>query len=265
MDRPARRHRHCGDQDARQGRQQDREDLRQDGGRPRSHRLSLAGPGAGADRCRRRVGDRQAVHPEAQPRRRHDRPRSLAPSRRLGSTSELRRLGCALDAREVEWPEAVAVIRLLALIGCRRSEVLNLRWRDIGGHAINLADGKTGPPAVPLGEAAKARLDTLANERSGDAFLFPRHAHGRGTYSLTVCWRAVCADADFDGLRLHDLRHTMASHAVRLGVNLSLVGRLLGHRRHGTTAGYAHLADSHLVEASEQGGSIIAEAVTGDA
>ena len=44
---------------------------------------------------------------------------------------ELARLGRALDVREAEWPEAVAAIRLLALTGCRRSEVLDLRWRDI--------------------------------------------------------------------------------------------------------------------------------------
>ena len=35
------------------------------------------------------------------------------------------------------------------------------------------------------------------------------------------------------------------------GDNLPLVGKLLGHRRHETTAGYAHLADDHLVEAAE--------------
>ena len=29
-----------------------------------------------------------------------------------------------------------------------------------------------------------------------------------------------------------------------------LAGRLLGHQRHRTTAGYAHLADGHLVEAA---------------
>ena len=61
--------------------------------------------------------------------------------------------------------------------------------------------------------------------------------------------------------RLHDLRHTAASHAVMSGENLPLVGKLLGHRRHRTTAGYAHLADSHLVEAAERVGSIIAAAM----
>ena len=60
-------------------------------------------------------------------------------------------LGRALDAHEARWPEAAVAIRLLALTGCRRSEVLNLRWCDIDGDAINLADSKTGPRAVPLG------------------------------------------------------------------------------------------------------------------
>ena len=68
----------------------------------------------------------------------------------------------------------------------------------------------------------------------------------------------VCADAKLGRLRLHDLRHTAASQAVMSGENLPLVGKLLGHRRHSTTAGYAHLADSHLVEAAERIGSRIA-------
>ena len=42
------------------------------------------------------------------------------------------------------------------------------------------------------------------------------------------------------------------------GENLPLAGKLLGHRRHRTTAGYAHLADGHLVEAAEKVGGIIA-------
>ena len=174
---------------------------------------------------------------------------------------ELGRLGRALDAREDEWPEVVAAIRLLALTGCRRSEVLDLRWRDIGDDAINLADGKTGPRAVPLGEAARAHIDALPGERNPDAFLFPRYAQSRGQYSLRECWRAVCGDAKLGRLRLHDLRHTMASHAVMSGENLPLVGRLLGHHRHRTTAGYAHLADGHLVEAAQKVENIIAVAM----
>ena len=176
---------------------------------------------------------------------------------------ELARLGRALNAREAEWPEAVAAIRLLALTGCRRGEVVTLRWRDIEVDAINLRDSKTGPRAVPLGEAARAEIDAVPGMRRPDAFLFPKLAEGRYSHSLVVCWRAVCADAKLGRLRLHDLRHTAASQAVMSGENLPLVGKLLGHRRHRTTASYAHLADEHLIEAAERVGSIISEAMKG--
>ena len=177
---------------------------------------------------------------------------------RFLDADELARLARALDAHEARWPEAVAAIRLLALTGCRRSEVLDLRWRDIGEDAIALEDSKTGPRAVPLGEAARALIEALPGVRDPEAFLFPRHAEGRGAYGLTTCWQTVCADAGLGGLRLHDLRHTAASQAVMAGENLPLVGKLLGHRRHRTTAGYAHLADAHLVEAAEHIGQVIA-------
>ena len=45
------------------------------------------------------------------------------------------------------------------------------------------------------------------------------------------------------------------------GENLPLVGKLLGHRRHETTAEYAHLSDRHLIAAAEKVGGIIAAAM----
>ena len=121
-----------------------------------------------------------------------------------------------------------------------------------------LPDSKTGPRAVPLGEAARALIEALPGARDPDAFLFSRHAEGREIWILTNCWRAVCADAKLGRLRLHDLRHSAASQAVMAGENLPLVGKLVGHRRHRTTANYAHPADAHLVEAAEQVGRNIA-------
>ena len=48
------------------------------------------------------------------------------------------------------------------------------------------------------------------------------------------------------------------------GENLPQVGKLLGHRRHRTTAGYAYVADAHLVAAAEKVGAVIAEAMARD-
>ncbi len=89
----------------------------------------------------------------------------------------------------------------------------------------------------------------------------PRDAQGKGYCSLRSCWCAVCADVKLGNPRLRDLRRTAASQAVMLGGNLPLVGELPGHRRHRTTASYAHLADSHLVGATKRVGAIIAAAM----
>ena len=189
---------------------------------------------------------------------RHNPRRSIA---RFLNTDELARLGRALDAREAEWPEAVNAIRLLALTGCRRGEVLDLRWRDIGASAINLRDSKTGPRVVPLGTDARTLIEALPGARDPDAYLFPHHARKRKPKTLVERWQTICADARLGRLRLHDLRHTAASQAIMAGEGLSQVSKLLGHRRHRTTAGYAHLADAHLVDAAETIGQIIAEAM----
>ena len=51
----------------------------------------------------------------------------------------------------------------------------------------------------------------------------------------------IVADA-----RLHDLRHSYASHAIINGESQHMAGRLLGHRRAATTNRYAHLDDATL-------------------
>jgi integrase len=57
-------------------------------------------------------------------------------------------------------------------------------------------------------------------------------------------------------LRLHDLRHTFASHLVSSGVSLQKVGELLGHTQAATTQRYAHLQDEALRDATNVFGKI---------
>ena len=57
----------------------------------------------------------------------------------------------------------------------------------------------------------------------------------------------IVADA-----RLHDLRHSHASHAIMNGENLRMAGRLLDERSAATTNRYAHLDDDALKETAER-------------
>ena len=64
-------------------------------------------------------------------------------------------------------------------------------------------------------------------------------------------WRTISGRAQLQGVRIHDLRHTVASFAVASGHSLYLTGKLLGHTRPETTQRYAHLADDAMQTAVE--------------
>ena len=52
-------------------------------------------------------------------------------------------------------------MRLLVLTGCRKGEILTLRWSDYREGHLFLRDSQTGPRTVWLCEAARDVLDRL--------------------------------------------------------------------------------------------------------
>jgi len=114
---------------------------------------------------------------------------------------------------------AVAAFRLLTLTGARLSEVLNLRWEEIGepadaGASVRLEDSKTGPRTIWFGPEA-VRLIAALPRAEGAARLFPEDLTPE---RLQAVWRGVREDAGLPRLRIHDCRHTFASQGVTNGV-----------------------------------------------
>ncbi len=151
---------------------------------------------------------------------------------RFLTPAEFRRLGRALRDMEAEgavWPPAIAAIRLLTLTGCRKSEILSLRWDDVDRTAgeFRLRDAKAGPRMVPLTEPGLRVLEGI--ERiEGNPWVIPAKKGGGRLPTLTYYWQAVRARAGLDDVRIHDLRHSYASRALALGESLSAIGKLLG-------------------------------------
>ncbi len=58
----------------------------------------------------------------------------------------------------------MAAIRLVMLTGCRRNEILTLRWDDVvlDPGELRLRDGQTGARAVPLSPSALKLLAALS-------------------------------------------------------------------------------------------------------
>ena len=129
-----------------------------------------------------------------------------------------------------------------------------------GGHAANLLDAEAEPRTVHL--CAPARTILERQLRSASACVFPSPSNPSQPFSRDFkIWRSVSREAGIEDVRLHDLRHSVASHAVLQGVPLPVVSRMLGHKRPSMTLRYAHVGDRETEEEAERIGKIIARAL----
>ncbi len=170
------------------------------------------------------------------------------------SASELGKVGAALTALETEGanPSAVAIIRLLAFTGARKSEIASLRWSevDLERGYLRLGDSKTGAKVIPIGAPACEVLASVAAIEGSD-FVFPAASGDSHFQGVEKVWRKVRTDAGFPSLRLHDLRHSFASVGLARGDALPVIGAILGHADVKTTSRYAHLADDPVKVAAD--------------
>ena len=164
-----------------------------------------------------------------------------------------------VDERPSRWPQA-DIIRLLLLTGCRKGEILKLQWSEVDGDRLNLADTKTGPRRVWLSQAAQTILARQPRAASPYVFPSPRRPDKPLSHILHL-WQRARKEAGLDDVRLHDLRHTVASQAVARGVPLSTVARMLGHADPTMTLRYAHVGDRELQAAAERIGKAIETAM----
>ena len=175
--------------------------------------------------------------------------------RRLGrerflTAGEIRRLSRVLERYRESHPLQSSIVRLLLLTGCRKSEILTLRWSDYREEKLLLSDSKTGPRTVWLSSVSRRILNGLP--RSGPwVFPSPRRNFHLSGFTLDSFWWKVRAEAGIEDVRCHDLRHTYASVALAHGETILTIGRLLGHNDPATTLKYTHLADAAVHEAAE--------------
>ena len=182
---------------------------------------------------------------------------------RFLTDAEFQRLGRVLDEMEAEGrlsPYAGAALRLLMLTGCRRNEILTLRWEDVHLKAqeLHLTDSKTGPRTVSLSPEAVQVLASLPR-LPGNPWVIPGAKPGARLSSLFGPWRRVRARAGLDDVRMHDLRHSYASRALALGESLPVIAKLLGHAQIQTTARYTHLTRDAVRDAAVRVARGIAE------
>lgn len=149
-------------------------------------------------------------------------------------------------------------IRLALHTGCRKNELLTLKWSDVSMERryILLRPEQTKSNkrrAIPLNKTALQALQSLLQDNQTQ-WVFARRKNGtvgERVKALDWLFRKAVKLAGIEDFRIHDLRHTFASWLVSEGVELVKVRDLLGHTSIKMTERYAHLMPDRLHDAVE--------------
>lgn len=162
-------------------------------------------------------------------------------------------------------PIAVAALRFLMFTGWREQEALTLVWADVDlarGFAT-LSETKSRKSVRTLSAPARELLAAQPRVK-GSPYVFPGRDPMKPLREIQRLWYAARAKAGLEDVRLHDLRHSVASFAGGRGYSLFLIGKLLGHRDQRSTERYAHLADDIRQTMADDVGEGIRDAMAAD-
>ena len=183
------------------------------------------------------------------------------------SIDDYRKLGAALTGseREGENPLTIQAVRLLALTGCRKGEVVGLTWPevDLEARQLRIANTKEGFSVRPLGQAAVDLLDGLPRHAKSDTVI-ASGADGTPFLGLPRAWDRIAVRAKLKGVTLHTLRHSFATTANTLGCSEPTIAAMLGHSRGTMTSRYVHVVDATLLSAADRVAGAIAKAMAGE-
>lgn len=175
-----------------------------------------------------------------------------------------------------------ALWRLLGWTGMRRGEVVGLKWADFHPdaktvtirRAISLVGGQTFTSTPKSAQARAIALEqgtirALRRHRTAQARA-RRRAGGRplrpldwmfsqpdgsplNPAAVSKRFKQVVRQAELPEIRLHDLRHTHASHLILAGANIKAVQERLGHADIVLTLNiYSHLLPTTQAESLGQ-------------
>ena len=169
-------------------------------------------------------------------------------------------------AREGWGDDAALLVRLAAATGARRGELAALRWSDVDldagvihiqraatdiasfrGERITKTVGSVRSFAVDdttrdalMGRLrrAEARAESCGETMRADGFVLSAASDSSQWWPpdrWSHSWARIRDRAGLEGVRLHDLRHFMATELLNAGVPLADVSERLGHAKKTTT------------------------------
>ncbi|WP_201451442.1 tyrosine-type recombinase/integrase [Hydrogenophaga sp. BPS33] len=162
------------------------------------------------------------------------------------------------------WPMLGLFVRMCLTTAARRSEVLNLRWKDVNFDESVAILGKTKngkARALPLVTSVRAALSEAQKVKplkSDFVFFNPRDPSK--VFNPDAAWKQCRIDAGLwadrddplDRVVLHTTRHTSVTKMLRGGANLAQAAVVSGHQTLAMLKRYEHLAAADAVAIAEQ-------------
>lgn len=168
---------------------------------------------------------------------------------RFLSAEEIARLRVAVE--ESPNPMLAPIVTLLLLTGCRKRELLDSTWDqfDLERKTWRIPMSKSGKARhVPLSDEAITVLEALPRFDKCP-YVVPNVNTKKPHTSIYKAWDNARIKAGLKEVRLHDCRHTLASHLAMSGHSILLISKILGHSTTRTTERYAHISNETLLNA----------------
>ncbi len=144
--------------------------------------------------------------------------------------------------------------------GLRKAELENLEWTDIDFDRkkikVSIKDDwspKTDEREIPISNGLYP-LFQKQKQSSNSNYVFPGE-DGKRIFKNRLLRRIKTLAKQLklgEGIGVHTLRHTFASHLVMKGVDLTTIKQLMGHSGIETTMIYSHLTEDHVNNAVDK-------------
>ena len=168
---------------------------------------------------------------------------------RFLTAEETQRLREALETSENT--QLRYIVPLLLLSGARKRELLDAKWEhfDLERRSWRIPTSKTGKARhVPLSAAMLSVLSQVPRW-PGCSLVVPNPKTKQPYVSIFCSWNTARKEAGLPEVRMHDLRHSMASNMVNSGRSIYEVAKVLGHTQLKTSQRYSHLSNETLLAA----------------
>lgn len=162
------------------------------------------------------------------------------------SLDEFKRLYEKLSISPIVW--LMPIVNTAIGSGLREGNLINLLKTDVklNEQSVEIDAEKMKNDehfGNPLSQVAFESLrDLIQNDKSDSPYVF-LDSNGKQLYAVKVqrAFRKVVKEAKIEDFRFHDLRHCFASYLRQSGVELDIIGKLMGQKDLRSTKRYTHL------------------------